>query len=101
MADEGATVFRDVCSACHYIGGDDPDAGLGPNLQGVTLRREPAWIRTMIANPDSMIASDSIAARLYDEYGVWMVNGGVTAAEVRALLEFLWRADRGPDVNPG
>jgi len=56
----------------------------------------------MIANPDSMLVSDTVAARLYDEYGVRMLNVGADAAEVRALLEFLWRADRGgPDVPGG
>lgn len=95
MADAGAALFRQNCSACHYIGGEDPDAGLGPNLEGVTLRRDPAWIRAMISNPDSMTANDTIAARLHDEYGIRMLNVGATPAEVRALVEFLWRADRG------
>jgi len=102
MADEGAALFRRNCAACHYIGGEDAEAGLGPNLGGVTLRRTPGWIRAMIANPDSMLVSDTVAARLYDEYGVRMLNVGADAAEVRALLEFLWRADRGgPDVPGG
>lgn len=95
MADAGASLFRRTCSACHYIGGDDPEAGLGPNLAGVTLRRGPDWIRSMIANPDSMVAADTITSRLYSEFGVRMLNVGATPAEVRAVIEFLWRADRG------
>jgi mono/diheme cytochrome c family protein len=95
MADAGASLFRRNCSACHYIGGPDPDAGLGPNLQGVTFRRNTAWIRSMIANPDSMLDADTITGRLYEEYGIAMLNVGATPAEVRALVEFLWRADRG------
>jgi mono/diheme cytochrome c family protein len=95
MADAGAELFAANCSACHYIGGEDVDAGLGPNLQGVTRRRDATWIRAMIANPDSMLATDSIAGRLYDEYGIRMLNVGAGEAEVRALVEFLWRADHG------
>jgi mono/diheme cytochrome c family protein len=95
MADAGASLFRQNCAACHYIGGDDPEAGLGPNLEGVTHRRDPIWIRSMIANPDSMLDADTISGRLFDEYGIRMLNVGAEPAEVRALLEFLWRADRG------
>lgn len=95
MADTGADLFAANCSACHYIGGEDVEAGLGPNLQGVTRRRDATWIRAMIANPDSMLATDSIAGRLYDEYGIRMLNVDAGQAEVRALVEFLWRADRG------
>ncbi len=93
MADVGSEIFRTNCSACHYIGGDDPEAGLGPNLAGVTARRTMAWLRGMIANPDSMVAADSIAGALRDEYGIQMLNVGASPAEVRALIEFLWRAD--------
>ena len=75
--------------------GEDPDAGLGPNLAGVTERRDIGWIRAMISHPDSMLEADTTAARLYGEYGVRMLNVGADDAEVRALLEFLWRADRG------
>ena len=99
MADAGADLFAANCSACHYIGGEDVDAGLGPNLQAVTRRRDATWIRAMIANPDSMLASDSIAARLYDEYGIRMLNVRAEPAEVRALIEFLWRADHGPGTD--
>ncbi len=96
MADAGSELFRASCSACHYIGGDDPEAGLGPNLAGVTRRRAMPWIQGMISNPDSMVASDSIAGALRDEYGIQMLNVGASAAEVRALIEFLWRADHAP-----
>jgi len=95
MADAGAGLFAANCSACHYLGGEDPEAGLGPNLAGVTERRDIEWIRAMISHPDSMLAADTTAVRLYGEYGIRMLNVGADDSEVRALLEFLWRADRG------
>lgn len=93
MADAGSEIFRSNCSACHYIGGDDAEAGLGPNLAGVTRRRALPWIQGMITNPDSMTATDSIASRLRADYGIQMLNVEASPAEVRALIEFLWRAD--------
>jgi len=97
MANVGADLFRTNCAACHYIGGEA--AGLGPNLDGVTERRTQAWIRAMIAHPDSMIDNDSIAGALYEEYGLRMLNVGVSPAEVRAIQEYIWWRDRSADAE--
>lgn len=93
LADLGAEVFRTRCSACHAVNGDEK---LGPNLAGVTRRREPGWIRSMIVRPDSMTAADPVASELKARYGVqMMVTGTLTEAHVRAVIEFLRRADSG------
>ncbi len=94
LANAGADLFRTRCSACHYIGGDKK--GLGPNLEGVTERRTQAWMRAMIANPDSMLTADSAAIALYQEYGLRMLNVDLSAAGVRAVLEYIWWMDRDP-----
>lgn len=93
MADVGAELFRRNCVACHSVGGGDV---VGPDLSGVTHRRPPDWIRGMIARPDSMIRVDPVAGALLIQYQVPMPNRRLDAARVRALLEFLWRADHGP-----
>jgi len=97
LADLGADVFRARCSACHAVAGE---AKLGPNLSGVTRRRDLPWIRAMILRPDSMTADDPVASALKAEYGVQMlVTGEVTPAHVRAVIEFLRRADEGGEAS--
>lgn len=96
LADLGADVFRGRCSACHAVAGEPK---LGPNLAGVTRRRELSWIRGMILRPDSMTANDPVASAMKAEYGVQMlVTGELTQAHVRAVIEFLRRADVGAEA---
>lgn len=96
MADVGAELFRRNCVACHSLGGGSL---VGPDLEGVTLRRSQPWIRGMVAQPDSMIRVDSIAQALLAVYQVPMLNRELDPARVRAILEFLWRADHLPEVD--
>lgn len=93
MADVGAELFRRNCVACHSVGGGSV---VGPDLRGVTTRRTPEWIRGMIARPDSMLRVDSVAQALLVAYQVPMLNRELDAARVRAVMEFLWRADHAP-----
>jgi len=91
LADLGADVFQRRCSACHGVNGEEK---LGPDLAGVTRRRGLTWIRSMILRPDSMTAVDPVASALKARYGVqMMVTGELTPAHVRAVVEFLRRAD--------
>lgn len=97
LADAGAWLFQHNCSACHHIG----DATMiGPDLDGVTGRRSLEWIAAMIRRPDSMLVADSVAQRLLAEYKVPMANRRLDGARVRALVEFLRRADVGPGPSP-
>lgn len=94
LAAVGASVFEGHCAACHAVTGEPK---LGPNLAGVTLRREAAWIRAMILRPDSMTRADSVAAALKARYGVQMlVVGKVDGTGARAVIEFLRRVDAQP-----
>jgi uncharacterized membrane protein (DUF2068 family) len=75
------------------------EAKLGPNLAGVTRRRDLDWIRSMVLRPDSMTANDAAASALKAQYGVqMMVTGEMTPSHVLAVLEFLRRADGGDGV---
>lgn len=87
-AEQGKTIFTQKCAACHTIG----DGKLvGPDLQGVTDRRETSWVREFIAQPDKVLASgDPVANQLLTEYGnVPMPNLGLTPEEVDAVIAFL------------
>jgi mono/diheme cytochrome c family protein len=91
LAALGATVFERHCAACHAVRGEPK---IGPNLAGVTQRRDAAWIRAMVLRPDSMTRDDPVAAALKESYGVqMMVVGEVGEVHARAVIEFLLRVD--------
>jgi 2-succinyl-6-hydroxy-2,4-cyclohexadiene-1-carboxylate synthase len=101
LADAGAWLFQHNCSACHHLG---DVSMIGPDLAGVTERRSLEWIAAMIRRPDSMLVADTIARRLLAQYQVPMANRRLDGARVRALVEFLRRADIGPgpsDIRTG
>ncbi len=84
---EGRAAFDAKCVACHSTGADRV---VGPGLEGVTLRRDRAWLIAFITDPDGMTArGDSIATRLLAEYQVPMPNLGVTKAEAEAIMAYL------------
>jgi protein SCO1 len=81
-------IFRSRCAACHTIGGG---GSVGPDLSGVTKRRDRAWLVRYIAQPDRVLAQgDPVAADLFATYrNVRMPNLGVTFEEAGLLLDFL------------
>lgn len=87
----GEAIFQQKCSACHLTGSDRL---VGPGLAGVTTRRDHAWLKRFIMQPDQVLASgDSIANALLLEYQVPMPNIGTTDAEAEALIAFLSGAE--------
>ncbi len=80
----GEALFQQKCAACHLT---SSDRLVGPGLAGVTTRRDRAWLKRFIMQPDQMLASgDSIANALLLEYQVPMPNLGITDAEAEALI---------------
>jgi mono/diheme cytochrome c family protein len=89
LAADGERLFRvKGCLACHKIQGGP---SVGPDLAGVTVRREYSWYYAMVSNPDSMLAQDPIAQALLAQYRTRMVYQRVTDYEIRALFEYLRR----------
>ncbi len=82
---------RRGCAACHTLGGGNVQ---GPDLLGVTVRREYDWFRGMVMNPDSMIRMDPDARALFQEFRVPMPNQGVSELQTRAMWEYLREVDR-------
>jgi protein SCO1/2 len=91
----GENLFRTRCIACHTIGeGDIVDSAsrqVGPDLLGVTWRRERAWLTRWLAEPQKMLAEkDPIIMGLLAEYGnVTMPNMHLNEIDVTSLLEYL------------
>jgi len=92
VSGEGQALFQQYCIACHSIGGG---IVVGPDLEGVTARRDEAWLTRWIAEPDKMLADgDPIASELLQEFNnIPMTNLGLSTADVEALLIYL--------ANPG
>jgi protein SCO1 len=86
--DAGVLLFQSRCSACHTIGQGDR---VGPDLAGVTTRRERAWLARYLAVPDQMLAEgDPIALALFAQYkNVPMPNLRLSETDVAALLAYL------------
>jgi len=87
LLERGEGLFRAKgCNGCHTIGGGRLT---GPDLAGVTERREYGWVLAMITQPDSMIKTDPTARQLFAEYMTPMLNMNITPDEARAIYEFL------------
>jgi mono/diheme cytochrome c family protein len=87
LAAQGEQIFQSRgCNACHSIGGGRL---VGPDLQGVSQRREEGWILAMITKPDSMLQADETARELFNEYMTPMANQNISDDEAGALYEFL------------
>jgi protein SCO1/2 len=86
--EQGKYIFGSQCSACHTIGQGHK---VGPDLLGVTNRRERAWLARYILAPDEMLdAGDPVATALFKKYkNVRMPNLRLGSADVAALLSYL------------
>lgn len=84
-----STYFQQNCAACHTIGGG---ALVGPDLKGVTERRERAWIVRFIENPKAVVdAGDPTAKALVAAAGglVMPQVAGMTRDTAEALVDMI------------
>jgi protein SCO1/2 len=89
---EGQRLFQSRCTACHTIGRGDK---MGPDLAGVTDRRERAWLARYIADPAQVLAAgDPVATALHNKYKrVGMPYLGLSASQVAEVVSFLETRD--------
>lgn len=89
----GAALFARHCAVCHTIGGG---AAMGPDLAGITDRREDIWLLRWIQGPAGMAEADPEAADLVQRWGGWvMPTLDLTPADRINLVDFLAAADAG------
>ncbi len=84
----GQEIFQKKCAACHTVGGGNL---VGPDLKGITQKRERAWLSRWIREPDKMLAEgDAVALKRLQEFNnVPMPNLALTETEVAAVIAFL------------
>jgi mono/diheme cytochrome c family protein len=82
-----ATLFAERCATCHNIGGG---VKVGPDLLGVTERRNKAWLARFVRAPGAAIdGGDPIAAALFRTFQpVRMPDQPLTDAEVDGVWAY-------------
>lgn len=87
---KGEFLFRSRCSACHTLGQGDR---VGPDLAGVTERRDAGWLKRYIVEPERVLAEgDPVAVTLERKYsGVRMPNLNLGGADADDLIGYLGR----------
>lgn len=96
----GEALFIKACSGCHTVGKGDR---VGPDLSGVTERRERLWLTQFISAPDRVRArKDPIALALADRFkAVRMPNLQLSEADAGDLIAYIdaqTYAVRSPDT---
>ena len=86
-------LYQSRCASCHSLGAED---GIGPGLDGITLRRDKSWLTRWLQDPKKMLAEkDPIAVDLYNRYNkVLMPDLKLSSNDVEALLNFLASANK-------
>jgi protein SCO1/2 len=88
LTSKGQYLFNSRCTACHTLG---QGARIGPDLLGVTRRRDRGWVARYIQRPDKLLAAgDPIARELDAQYRpVKMPNLRIGDEDVASLVEYL------------
>ena len=84
----GQPMFKKICAPCHSIGVGDR---VGPDLRGMSARRDRAWLTSFIRNPHKMRAqNDPLAIELAAKYpGVRMPTLGVSENDAADLIGYV------------
>lgn len=87
----GEQLYRTRCATCHSITGKEPKGALGPDLLGVTFKRDINWLLNWLRAPEQMLADkDPIAMALYEKYDrLVMPNMRLNKQEALALIDFM------------
>ena len=97
MIAKGRASFHQHCAGCHNF----RQAGIGPNLAGLTNEVSPHWIRRFIRDPKSMLNSDDARSRkLAATYKMIMpAFDMLSEEEVNGILSYI-HSYKAANANP-
>jgi protein SCO1 len=85
--DPGQYLFQSRCEGCHTLGKGDK---VGPDLAGLTSRRERSWVAGYVSDPEKMRkAGDPAALELTKRYKIRMPSHELDRDQMAALLKYL------------
>jgi len=87
-AQDGATLFKTKCLACHNTG---TQKGVGPGLKGITEKRDKEWLYKWVKNSTEMVQSgDADAVAIFEEYNkAPMLSFDLSNEEIDAILTYI------------
>lgn len=88
-ADRGKELFTSKCTSCHTIG---KGKLIGPDLYGISERREEAWLIKWIRNNQELIKSgDADAIAVYEEYNKTAMTAfpELSDDDIRSILVYV------------
>ena len=86
-----------TCAACHTIG---KGKLIGPDLKGVTERRDEAWLISFIKSSQTMVKSgDETAVKLFEEFNkIPMPDNPLTDDQVKGILTYIINYEEAAEV---
>src|SRR5262245_42234325 len=97
-ATDAKKIFNQRCTACHTFG---KGVKVGPDLKGVTVRRQRPWLLKFVRSSQRVIASgDPVANELYRTYKRQRMPDwtDLSPQDVNAIMD--WLAADGPEQKP-
>jgi mono/diheme cytochrome c family protein len=100
-AQEAASFYEENCASCHTIGGGPLG---GPDLKGVTSRRDRDWLIRFLLNPEAFAGDAAVKRMIAEADGMEMMStDGLTREMAVAILALIDQrsgsapADQAPD----
>jgi nitrate reductase gamma subunit len=92
---EAKKIFTTRCMACHTFG---KGVKVGPDLKGVTERRQRPWLLKFVRSSSTVIASgDPIATGLLQQFNQQRMPDWIDLSEAQVNTILDWLAGNGPD----
>ncbi|MBW2277073.1 MAG: cytochrome c, partial [Deltaproteobacteria bacterium] len=83
-AKAGEEVFKRNCTACHTVGSGDR---IGPDLQGVSQRRDRDWLVSWLDDPVGMGKNDPVGQELLAQWNnVPMSDSNLSPEEINQVI---------------